>query len=426
MTSKAEENHPVYKEVLEQARRAKESARLLACASAEQRDAALCSIAQMLLARSTQILDANSKDVDTGKTGGLSASLLERLSLSPSRISAMADGLRQIVSLPDPLGRELSADTRPNGLHITRISVPIGVIGIIYESRPNVTVDSAGLCLKSGNACILRGGSEAIHTNMALAGVIASGIAATGLPAEAVQLIESTDRGAAVALMQADGLVDLIIPRGGDALKKTVVENARVPVLTSYGGNCHTYIDSEADLKMAEQIAFNAKVSRPSVCNAMETLLVHADIATQLLPDLIARFTGARVEVRGCEKTREVCPGVAPATEKDWETEYLDLILAIRVVNSIEEAIEHINRYGSGHSEAIVTRNRTKAELFTGAIDAACVFVNASTRFTDGFEFGFGAEIGISTQKLHARGPIGLRELTTYKTIVAGEGQIRA
>lgn len=411
--------------VLEQARRAKEAARRLGTLGADSKNAALQAMAAALTDCTPMLLDANATDLAAGRERGLSGALLDRLALNPQRIAAMAEGLRQIAALPDPVGQILSGERRPNGLEIRRVRVPLGVIGVIYESRPNVTADAAGLCLKSGNAVILRGGSEAIRSNTAIAHLLATAGEHAGLPPHSIQLIESTDREAALTLMRAEGLVDVLIPRGGENLKKSVLENARVPVLTSLGGNCHTYIDSGADLEMAASIAFNAKVSRPSVCNAMETLLVHADVAEAVLPALLTRLTKANVEIRGCNRTQALHPEVVAATTADWATEYLALILAVRIVDSLDEALDHISRYGSGHSEAIVTRDYAAAERFTREIDAACVYVNASTRFTDGFEFGLGAEVGISTQKLHARGPIGLTELTTYKTIVHGSGQIR-
>jgi len=412
-------------EVLELAGRAKAASRILGATSESMRNNALLSMAEALIGATTSVMEANSIDLAAARSAALSASLLDRLTLTPARVLTMAEGLKQIARLPDPVGEILEEKILSNGLQLLKMRVPIGVIGIIYESRPNVTVDSAGLCLKSGNAVVLRGGSESINTNIELARTISSAATLAGLPAGTIQLISSTDRGAALTLMQAEGLVDLLIPRGGEGLKKTVIQNARVPVLTSLGGNCHTFVDDSADLQMASDIAFNAKVSRPSVCNAMETLLVHRGIAMALLPSLVTRLQDAGVEVRGCERTRTICPLVKAADETDWATEYADLILAIRIVDTLEEAMEHIDRYGTGHSEAIITRDTCNANDFTSHIDAACVYINASTRFTDGFEFGMGAEVGISTQKLHARGPVGLRELTTYKTIVTGNGQIR-
>jgi glutamate-5-semialdehyde dehydrogenase len=411
--------------VMAQARRAKEAARKLAAVGTDRKNAALLAMADSLTAQAALILDANAADVEAGRERGLSDALLERLTLTPQRIGAMAEGLRQVAALPDPVGQVVDGSRRPNGLEIQRVRVPLGVIGIIYESRPNVTSDAAGLCVKAGNAVILRGGSEAIRSNTLLARLLNQAGERAGLPPASIQMIESTDRSAATTLMRAEGLVDVLIPRGGEKLKKSVMENATVPVLTSLGGNCHTFVDASADLQMAADIAFNAKVSRPSVCNAMETLLVHADVAERLLPALGKRLHGAGVEIRGCHRTRGFLPDAVPATEEDWATEYLALTLAVRIVNSLDEALEHIARYSTGHSEAIVTNDYGNAQRFTQEVDAACVYVNASTRFTDGSEFGLGAEVGISTQKLHARGPIGLTELTTCKTIIRGQGQIR-
>ena len=412
--------------VLAQARQAKTAARHLAFLSASVKNAALESMADALLVQTHRLLDANGSDVAAGRERGLSEALLDRLALTPARIAAMAEGLRQVAALPDPIGQIIEGWRRPNGLEMQRIRVPLGVIGIIYESRPNVTSDAAGLCLKSGNAVILRGGSEAIHSNTAISRLLAAAGERAGLPAHSLQFIESAERDAARALMQAEGLVDVLIPRGGERLKKTVLENARVPVLTSLGGNCHTYVDGDADLDMATEIVVNAKTQRPSVCNALETLLVHADAAPNLLPGLGARLQSAGVELRGDARTQTLIPGALAATEADWATEYNALTLAVRVVNSLEDALEHIAEYGTGHSEAIVTRRYENGERFLREVDAACVYVNASTRFTDGYEFGMGAEVANSTQKLHARGPVGLNELTTYKTIVRGQGQIRA
>jgi glutamate-5-semialdehyde dehydrogenase len=406
-------------------KQARTAARGLAATRTDERNAALRAMADALDEHAGAILEANAEDVAAARARGIGDALVERLTLNPKRVAAMSDGLRQIAALPDPIGEIIDGSRRPNGLAIQRVRVPLGVIGVIYESRPNVTADAAGLCVKSGNAVILRGGSESIRSNSAIARALQAGIERAGLPAHSVQFIESTDRQDALALMRADRYVDLLMPRGGEGLKKTIMENATVPVLASLGGNCHTYIDASADPEMAIAIAENAKVSRPSVCNAMETLLVHASIAPCVLPELGARLTAAGVEIRGCERTREFLLGAVPATEEDWATEYLALILAVRVVDSLDEALDHISQYGTGHSEAIVTRDYEASERFTHEVDAACVYVNASTRFTDGGEFGMGAEVAISTQKLHARGPVGIRELTTYKTIVRGAGQIR-
>ncbi len=411
--------------VIQMAQRAKAAARPLGAIGTATKNAALRAMADALLANADRIRDANAADVAAGRESGLSEALLDRLTLTDSRIEGMAEGLRQVAALPDPVGEALGGGRLANGLEMQKVRVPLGVIGIIYESRPNVTADAASLCLKAGNAVILRGGSEAIRSNTLLARLLAGAGERAGLPEHSLQLIETTDREAAIALMRAEGLVDLLIPRGGERLKKSILENATVPVLDSLGGNCHTYIDADADLNQAAEIAFNAKVSRPSVCNAMETLLVHEAVAAKLLPGLCARLTAAGVELRGDERVRALFPGAKIATEADWETEFLAPILAVRVLDSLDEAIDHISRYGTGHSEAIITQSYPASERFVREVDAACVYVNASTRFTDGYEFGMGAEVGISTAKLHARGPVGLTELTTYKTILRGSGQIR-
>ena len=411
--------------ILERTQAAKNAARRLATTSVEVRNRALLSMGEALLTGVSSLMEENAKDLEAGRAKGLSEAILDRLTLSETRIGGMAEGLRQIAALPDPIGQIISGGRRANGLEITRVRVPLGVIGIIYESRPNVTSDATGLCLKSGNAVILRGGSEAIHSNTAIAKVLIEAGEKAGLPPYSIQFIETTDREVALELIRAEGKVDVLITRGGESLKKFVSENARVPVLTALGGNCHTYIDQNADLRMAQEIAFNAKVSRPSVCNAMETLLVHQKVAAQVLPSLLGRLKSANVEVRACVITQTFSPGLTLATEEDYANEFLALILAVRVVGSFEEALDHISRYGTQHSEAIVTGDYATAERFLAEVDAACVYVNASTRFTDGAEFGQGAEVGISTQKLHARGPIGVNELTTYKTLIRGSGQIR-
>ncbi|MGC8668857.1 MAG: glutamate-5-semialdehyde dehydrogenase [Chthonomonadales bacterium] len=412
-------------EVRAMAQRARAAAARIGTSSAGARNDALIAMAHGLLAAQTAILEANAKDVEAARQRGTSSALVDRLALNPARIEAMAAGLRQIAALPDPLGEVLEGWRRPNGLEIQRVRTPLGVVGIIYEARPNVTADAAGLCIKAGNACLLRGGSEALASNSAIAEVLAAAMEKAALPADGVQLVRSADREAARALMRMNGLIDVLIPRGGEGLIRSVVENATVPVIETGTGNCHTYVDGSADLEMAADIAFNAKCSRPSVCNAMETLLVHEVIADEFLPPLAQRLRDAGVELRGCERTRQILPGIVPATEEDWATEYLALILAVKVVAGLDEAIAHINRYGTHHSEAIVTEDYSAAQRFVQEVDAACVYVNASTRFTDGFEFGFGAEVGISNQKLHARGPMGLRELTTYKYIIRGNGQVR-
>jgi glutamate-5-semialdehyde dehydrogenase len=405
--------------------RAKAAARQLAVLPTAAKNAALRGMADCLEAEQQRILVANVIDVEAGKIKGLSPSLIDRLSLTPERISAMAEGLRQVAALPDPIGECLGGCKRPNGLDIRKVRVPFGVIAIIYEARPNVTVDAAGLCLKTGNAVILRGGSEAIESNKVLADILIQAGRAAGMPEGAISLVETTDREAVTLMLKMNRFIDVIIPRGGAGLIRTVVENSTVPVIETGIGICHTFIDESADLDMAADIAFNAKVSRPGVCNSMETLLVHRAVADRVLPLLLERYAKAGVELRGCEETAARHPAVKPATEEDWGTEYLDFILSVKVVGSLEEAIEHIDRFSTRHSEAIVTRDYDNAKRFQQMVDAAAVYVNASTRFTDGFEFGFGAEIGISTQKLHARGPMGLVELTSIKYLIEGNGQIR-
>ncbi len=413
-------------EVEDKGRVAKAAARTLATAETDAKNAALNAIAEALGTNHAAVLDANQRDLAHAKDSGMTANLMERLTLNSQRIGEMQAGLRQVAALPDPIGAVLSGWRRPNGLQITKTRVPLGVIGIIYESRPNVTVDAAALCLKSGNAALLRGGSEAIHSNIALAAVLQSALEAAGLPRAAIQLVQSTDRAAARRLMTLNGFVDCLIPRGGASLIKTVVENATVPVIETGTGNCHIYVDKDADFAMASEIVLNAKAQRPSVCNSAETLLVHSQIAGDFLPLLGPKLKKATVEVRADARARALLPHAAEATEEDWLTEYNALILAVKVVDSLDDAVSHINAYGTQHSEAIVTENYAAAQAFTGGVDCAAVYVNASTRFTDGFEFGFGAEIGISNQKLHARGPMGLEELTTYKYIVRGSGQTRS
>jgi len=415
----------VASEAKQKALKAREAAVVLAGLSTAVKDAALLEMASALLENQQTVLDANAQDVAAGRDRGLSDALVDRLSLNPKRIEAMAEGLRQVASLPDPVGSIISGWTRPNGLVIQKVRVPLGVVGCIYEARPNVTVDVVGLCLKSGNSTVLRGGSEAIHSNTALVSILRTAAGKAGVPEDAIQLITSTDRAEAQAMMRLNGIIDVLIPRGGAGLIRTVIETATVPVIETGVGNCHTYVDASADLAMAEEVAFNAKVQRCSVCNAMETLLVHRDVAAAFLPRMARRYEEAGVELRGCPRTRELVPQAKEATEDDWYTEYLALILAVKVVDSLEDAIAHINRYGSKHSEAIITNDYKAAKRFTEQVDAAAVYVNASTRFTDGFEFGMGAEVGISTQKLHARGPMGLEALTSTKFVVWGEGQIR-
>ncbi|MBE6793672.1 MAG: glutamate-5-semialdehyde dehydrogenase [Ruminococcaceae bacterium] len=406
-------------------KKSKEVARVLATAGA-LKDKALHSIADALIENTDYILEENAKDLAAGKEAGLTNALLDRLALSPERIKGMADGARQVAALPDPCGRIISGGKLKNGLEVTKVTVPLGVIGIIYEARPNVTADSAVLCLKSGNAVILRGGKEAINSNKAVATVMRKAIEIAGLPADCVQLIEDTTRQSSIELMGLSDYLDVLIPRGGAGLIRATVENAKVPVIETGVGNCHVYVDEYADVDMAAEIIYNAKTSRPSVCNAIETILVHKNIADKALPLIKAKLDEKNVELRGCEKTIEILgDSVKPATDEDYATEYLDYILAVKVVNCINCALNHIAQFSSGHSECIVTENYTNAEKFLNSVDAAAVYVNASTRFTDGGEFGLGAEIGISTQKLHARGPMGINELTSMKFIVKGNGQVR-
>ena len=405
-------------------KKAKEAARVLAKAG-QEKTAALQAAARALLARQEELLAANRADVEAGEAAGMRDSLLDRLRLTESRIAGMAQALREVAEAPDPVGRVLSGEVRPNGLQIQKITVPLGVIGIIYEARPNVTSDAAGLCLKAGNAVILRGGKEAFRSNRAVAQVLRDALEESGLPADCVQLVEDTSRQSAQKMMGLTGYLDVLIPRGGAGLIRAVKENSRVPVIETGVGNCHAYVDAAADLDMAADIVYNAKCSRPSVCNAIETLLVHEKIAGEALPRIKSRLDEKRVELRGCDKTRAILPGTAAATEEDWATEYNDYILAVKVVGSLEEALGHIAKYSSGHSEVIVTEDYSAAQRFLEEVDSAAVYVNASTRFTDGGEFGLGAEIGISTQKLHARGPMGLEQLTSTKFLVRGKGQIR-
>ena len=404
---------------------AKTASRQLAVAGEKKNDA-LKAIAKALTENTAAIMAANQVDLDNGKANGLSAALLDRLKLDEGRIKGVADGVLEVAALPDPIGTVISGSTRPNGMNITKVRVPLGVIGIIFESRPNVTVDAAVLCLKSGNAVILRGGKEAIHSNKCLTSIMQEAIESVGLDRNAVQLIEDTTRQSSVELMELTEYLDVLIPRGGKGLIQAVVQNAKVPVIETGAGNCHVFVDESADIDMAANIIYNAKTSRPSVCNAIETILVHEKIAEKALPAIKARLDEKNVELRGCEKTRAILgDAVKPAEESDWETEYGDYILAVIVVSSLEEATEHIAKYSTGHSECIVTRDYQNARKFTATVDSAAVYVNVSTRFTDGGMFGLGAEIGISTQKLHARGPMGLNELTSMKFIIEGEGQVR-
>ena len=404
--------------------RAKTAARALANAG-PLKETALLRAAQALWERREELLAANAQDMEAGKERGMSRALLDRLALTEARVQSMARAVEEVAQAADPVGRVLSGETRPNGLRIEKVTVPLGVIGIIYEARPNVTSDAAALCLKAGNAVILRGGKEAFRSNQAVANVLRDALEEAGLPADCVQLVEDTSRQSAQELMALTDYLDVLIPRGGAGLIRSVKENARVPVIETGVGNCHVYVDKDADLDMAAEIVYNGKTSRPSVCNAIETLLVHEAVAKEALPRIRARLEEKQVELRGCEKTRALLPGVVPATQEDWATEYLDYILAVKVVSSLEEALDHIARYSTGHSECIVTENYTAAQRFLEEVDAAAVYVNASTRFTDGGEFGLGAEIGISTQKLHARGPMGLEQLVSYKFLIRGNGQVR-
>lgn len=415
----------IREEIIAQARGAKRAAEVLANLSTEMKNQALEAIATELENSMEEILEENRKDLEAGEKAGLSRALLDRLLLNEDRIRSMADGLREIIQLEDPVGDIVEMWKRPNGLMVGKMRVPMGVIGIIYEARPNVTIDAAGLCLKAGNAVILRGGSEAINSNRILARIAAEAIARVGLPAGSIQLVQTTDREAVSVLLGLNEYLDLLIPRGGAGLIRRVINEARVPVIETGTGNCHIFVDEGADLQMALDIVFNAKTSRPGVCNAVETLLVHRAIAPDFLPELYRVLRQNNVELRGCPAAREIIPDINEAVESDWEEEYLDYILAVRVVNNFEDAVSHINTYGTKHSEAIITNDYTRSQRFLREVDAAAVYVNASTRFTDGNQFGLGAEIGISTQKLHARGPMGLNELTTCKFIVYGQGQIR-
>ncbi len=413
-------------ELAQMGARAREASFKLATVTTGVKNDALQAMAVGLEERSAMILEANQVDMEAARGKALSKALLDRLLLTPDRVAEMAEGLRGVAALPDPVGEVVRMWTRPNGLQIGKMRVPLGVIGIIYEARPNVTVDAASLCLKAGNAVILRGGAEAFNSTQALTQVISNAATSAGIPAGAIQLVNTTDREAVNIMMKMNEYIDVLIPRGGAGLIQTVVNNATVPVLETGVGNCHTYVEEDADLDMAGRIVINAKTQRPGVCNAMETLLVHAAVAGAFLPQIAGALRDKGVELRGCPRTREILPDVAPATEEDWKTEYLDLILAVKVVDGFEEAVRHINAYGTKHSEAIVTNSYNKARAFLQQVDAAAVYVNASTRFTDGYQFGFGAEIGISTQKMHARGPMGLEELTSIKYIVYGNGQIRS
>ena len=414
-------NHTEY--VIQKATQAKHAARVLATVSTAVKNAALLAMADALEARAGELLEDNQKDL--AAASGLSKAAVDRLTLNPKRIKEMATGLREVAALPDPVGEITKMWRRPNGMQVGRMRVPIGVIGIIYESRPNVTADAASLCFKSGNAVVLRGGSEAIRSNAAIVRVLGEAGEKAGIPAGAITFIDNPDRQVSTILLKQDALIDLIIPRGGEGLMQFVNRESTIPVIKHDKGVCHTFVDVSADPAMAEAICFNAKVQRPGTCNAMETLLVHQAIAPSFLPPLLARYREAGVEIRGCPRTVALVPGVKPAAESDWGTEFLDLILAVRVVDDLDQAMDHIARYGSRHSEAIVTQDHGRAMRFLNEVDAAAVFVNASTRLHDGYQFGLGAEIGISTTRIHARGAMGLEELTSTKFIVLGTGQLR-
>ncbi|ODS33122.1 MAG: gamma-glutamyl phosphate reductase [Candidatus Scalindua rubra] len=404
---------------------AKKASHATATASTSIKNAALEQMAHNLTNCKKTLMAENEKDIKAAEKAGLSSVMIDRLRLTDSLIEDIAEGIKEVITLSDPIGEIIEESVRPNGLQIQKVRVPIGVITIIYESRPNVTADAASLCLKTGNATILRGGKESINSNIAIYGQISSALEKVGLDKKAIQVIETTDREAVNYLLKADEYVDLVIPRGGEGLIRNVVENSTIPVIKHYKGVCHIYVDEFANLDMAKDVCLNAKLQRPGTCNAMETMLVHEKIAETFLPDISKSMFDSGVELRGCEKSRKIQPEIKQATEEDWSTEYLEKILSVKIVASIEEALKHISVYGSSHSDAIITENSSNAKKFTDEVDSAAVYVNASTRFTDGFEFGMGAEIGISTDKLHARGPMGLNELTSYKYIVHGNGQIR-
>jgi len=412
-------------EVQQKAKRAKLAAAVMNRLTTKQKNEALLRMADALVSATDSIIAANALDLARGRDNGTSASLLDRLALDGGRIAGIAEGLRQIVELPDPVGEQLERFERPNGLEVVKLRVPLGVIGMIYEARPNVTVDAAGLCLKTGNAVVLRGGSAAIESNKRIVEVLHEALTETAMPPDALQLIQDSDRRSVDEMLKLNGLLDVVIPRGGASLIRNVVENATVPVIETGAGICHTYIDETADFEMAARIAVNAKTQRPSVCNSMETMLVHRAFAERHLAALAEQLTAAGVELRGCDRTRRIVEAAKPVSEQDYATEYNDYILNVRVLDSLDEALAHIAQYGTQHSECIVTEDAGAAERFLMEVDAAAVYHNASTRFTDGFEFGFGAEIGISTQKLHARGPMGLPALTSTKYRIYGSGQIR-
>jgi glutamate-5-semialdehyde dehydrogenase len=418
--------HASYTEqAIQLGKQAKAAARRLAALSSEAKNLALQMMADRLEAQSAFLIEENQNDLNAAKKARITGAVLDRIALTPSRVQLMAKGLREIAALPDPVREIVKMSRRPNGLQVGKMRIPLGVIGIIYEARPNVTADASALCLKSGNAVILRGGSEAHHSNQAIGKVLQAACAETAVPQHAIQVVESTDRAWVHELLQLESYIDLIIPRGGEELIRAVVANSKVPVIKHYKGVCHIYVDVDAELEMAERICLNAKVQRPSVCNAMETLLVHEAVASKFLPPLTAKYQAAGVEIRGCDRTCALVPGIKKANEDDWTTEYLDLILAVRVVKDLDQAIAHIEQYGSEHTESIITSDYRKSREFIDRVNSSAVMVNASTRFNDGGELGLGAEIGISTSKIHAFGPMGLEELTTTKFVVFGDGQIR-
>lgn len=411
--------------ILTLGKRAKEASRLCAKLGTEEKNRGLLAVAEELCSQSAYLLEENEKDLKAAEEKGIKQSLIDRLRLTGQRIEDMAEGLRQVAALEDPIGEVLSMKNRPNGLRVGKRRVPLGVVGIIYESRPNVTADAFGLCFKTGNAVILRGGSDAIHSNLAIVDVIKKGLKKAGLPQDAILLVEDTSRETVGEMMKLHDFIDVLIPRGGAGLIANVVANSTVPVIETGTGNCHIFVDASGDIDMAVDIIENAKTQRMGVCNACESLVIHGEAAEKVLPPIVERLKSHQVEIRGDERTRKIVPEILPATEEDWGTEYLDAIISVKIVDSIDEAIAHINRYNTGHSESIITKDYGHALKFQDEVDAAAVYVNASTRFTDGFEFGFGAEIGISTQKLHARGPMGLEALTSTKYIIFGNGQIR-
>lgn len=419
------ENPKIAELAINIAQKAKDASKILIKIPSRSKNEALLSMSDGILAESRFLAEENKRDLDDAKTKGLSQASIDRLTLSTSRIKAMAEGLRQIASLHDPVGEVVKMWKRPNGLLVGKMRIPLGVIGIIYESRPNVTADASGLCVKAGNSVILRGGSESIRSNVAIGAVLRDALKKNDLPEDLIQIVPIADRAAVLEILKLEDYIDLVIPRGGEGLIRFVSENSKIPVLKHYKGVCHIFVDESADLEMAEDICINAKVQRPGVCNAMETLLVHEHIAGRLLPVIIKKFENEGVQVRGCRNTKKIVPQVKEAHEEDWYTEYLDLILSVRVVTDLDEAISHIEKYGSMHTEAIITRDYRNAQLFLTNVNSSTVLVNASTRFSDGFELGLGAEIGISTSKLHAFGPMGVEELTTTKFIIYGDGQIR-